>query len=96
MDFTKSELGISGLPASFDDLCCSVSQHASSKRLKRAHALQHCTALRDHLVVFTSSGSFESRLSVIVVVWPRGLTVPRNPCLGREHGVITQSHSLAV
>ena len=36
-----------------------------------AHALQHCTALRDHLVVLTSSGSFESRLSVIVVVWPR-------------------------
>ena len=25
-----------------------------------------------------------------------GLAVPRNPCLGREHGVITQSHSLAV
>ena len=25
-----------------------------------------------------------------------GLTVPRNPCLGREHGVITQRHSLAV
>ena len=25
-----------------------------------------------------------------------GLTVPRNPCLGREHGVITQSHSQTV
>ena len=33
------------------------------------HASQHCTALRDHLVVLISSRGFESRLSETVVMW---------------------------
>ena len=53
----------------FAVVCPNTQSFPSSQEAQLAHVLQHCAAPRDHVVVLISSHGFESRFSVIAVVW---------------------------